>query len=207
MAFTVSRALSDLIACPKCDALYAVGHVEKGETVTCGRCHAPLIARRRDAGLKIIALSMASTVLVSAALFLPFIEISRLGFANQATIVDAALAFSDGPMVLLSLGVVIFIVGLPLARLGLTIYTIVPLVFDRKAWPGAGYAFRLSESLRPWSMAEIFVIGCAVSLTKLTDLARVEIGPAFWMFVVLVVLVVIQDTIMDRWSVWKALEE
>ncbi|MEL6550131.1 MAG: paraquat-inducible protein A [Pseudomonadota bacterium] len=198
--------LSGLIACPHCDALYRIGEVQKGDRIACTRCHAPLASRRHNAGLMIIALSLASAILAIAALFLPFLEIRRLGFANAASIIDTALAFSGGPMFLLSLGVVGLIVGLPLLRLGLTLYTIVPLVADRRPWPGARRAFRLSEDLKPWSMAEIFVIGCAVSLIKLTDLARVEIGVAFWMFVVLVIFLAVQDALMDRHSVWTALE-
>ncbi|MEM9707756.1 MAG: paraquat-inducible protein A [Pseudomonadota bacterium] len=198
--------LAELIVCPQCDAIYNVGHVEKGSRALCTRCHTPLISPRRDAGLTIIALALASLILVVAALFLPFLEIRRLGFRNDATILDAALAFSDGPMLVLSLAVVALIVALPLGRLLLTLYTLIPLVLDRPAWRGAKRAFRLSEALKPWSMAEIFVIGCAVSLTKLTDLARVELGPAFWMFVVLAVLVAVQDLVICRWSVWTALE-
>ena len=59
--------------------------------------------------------------------------------------------------------------------------------------------------MRPWSMAEIFAIGCAVALVKITQLADVTFGPAFWMFTGLVVLVVVQDNFMCRWSVWNAL--
>jgi paraquat-inducible protein A len=54
-------------------------------------------------------------------------------------------------------------------------------------------------------MAEIFVIGCAVALVKIADLADVVFGPAFWMFALLVVLIVAQDRLMCRWSVWNAL--
>lgn len=198
--------LAELIACPECDALYRVTDVAKGDRAVCERCHTVLIAPRRNAGLKIIALAIASVILVISALFLPFIEIRRLGFRNDATVLDAAFAFS-GPLLVLSLAVVALIVVLPLTRLLLTLYTITPLVLDRPALPGAKRAFRISEALKPWSMAEIFVIGCAVALIKLADLARVDLGPAFWMFVVLVILIVIQDTFMCRWSVWKALDD
>ncbi len=198
--------LKSLIACPKCDALYRVGPVEKGDQAKCLRCRTVLYARRRDAGLIIISTALASTILVIAALFLPFIEISRLGFKNGSTLIDAALAFYGGPLFVLSLAVIGSIIALPLTRLFLTLYTLTPLVLNRPAWPGAKRAFRLSETLRPWSMAEIFLVGCAVSLIKLTDLARVELGPAFWMFVSVILLMAIQNSFMCRWSVWKALE-
>ncbi|MEQ9041142.1 MAG: paraquat-inducible protein A [Silicimonas sp.] len=155
--------------------------------------------------MKIIALALASLVLVMGALIFPFIGISRLGLSSDATIMEAALAFR-GPLMILSLTVFALIIFLPLLRLLLTVYVLTPVVFDRPAWPGAKRAFRWSERLRPWSMAEIFVIGCAVALVKLSDLARVELGPAFWMFVILVILIVVQDTFMCRWSVWKSLD-
>ncbi|MGR3500987.1 paraquat-inducible protein A [Pseudaestuariivita sp.] len=199
-------ASGDLIACPHCDALYRVTTVAKGERVNCARCHAPLIHPRAHAGLFIIALATAAMVLIVAALFLPFLEIRRMGFSNGASLIDAALAFSGGPMVVLSLAVVAMIVALPLTRLMLTVYALTPLVLERRAWPGARRAFLLSERLKPWSMAEIFMVGCVVSLFKLTDLARVEFGAAFWMFIAFVALVSVQDRLMCRWSVWRALE-
>jgi paraquat-inducible protein A len=33
------------------------------------------------------------------------------------------------------------------------------------------------------------------------------LGPAFWMFAALVVVTVLQDTLMCRWSLWHTLEE
>jgi paraquat-inducible protein A len=86
------------------------------------------------------------------------------------------------------------------------LYVLVPVVLDR---PGARFAipaFRLSEAMRPWSMAEIFAIGVAVALVKVSDLARVGFGPAFWMFGILVVLVIAMDSFMCKWSVWHRLE-
>lgn len=202
----MSGPLTSLIACPSCDALYTAHQPEKGQRATCARCHTVLIARRKDAGLKIIALSLASLILVIGAVSFPFLGIYVSGFKNEASLIDAALAFSEGPFVVLSLGVIMLIVFLPALRLLLTLYVLIPVVANKPPWTGAKGAFRWAERLRPWSMAEIFVIGCAVALVKLVDLARVDLGPAFWMFAVLVVILVVQDTLMCRWSVWRALD-
>jgi paraquat-inducible protein A len=56
-------------------------------------------------------------------------------------------------------------------------------------------------------MAEIFAIGCAVSLVKVADLAKIDFGPAFWMFASVVVIIMVQDSFMCRWSVWKSLDQ
>jgi paraquat-inducible protein A len=56
-------------------------------------------------------------------------------------------------------------------------------------------------------MAEVFALGCAVSLVKVADLAQISFGPAFWMFAALVIVSLVQDGMMCRWSVWHAIEQ
>lgn len=200
-------ALEDLIACPHCDAVYRVTEPQKGERAVCARCHTVLIAPRHRAGKQIIAIALAVVVLVIAATVFPFLSVKAAGVANQSSILDAALAFSSsGLLAVLSLAVAALIVFIPVLRALLVIYVLAPVVRDRPPFPGAIRAFRISEALRPWSMAEIFAIGCAVALIKVADLAQVNFGPAFWMFSVLVILVVVQDSFMCRYSVWKSLE-
>ena len=199
-------ALDDLIVCPQCDAAYTLHRPDPGERAVCQRCHKALITPRRDAGLRIIAVALAVMVLVTAAAVFPFLTIDAAGTTNAVSVIDAALAFSGGPLLLLSLATAALIIFIPLLRALLTMYVLIPMVLDRAPAPGAMQAFRLSEALRPWSMAEIFAIGCAVALVKIADLANVSFGPAFWMFGILVVLLIAQDSFMCKWSVWQALE-
>ncbi|WP_386624791.1 paraquat-inducible protein A [Sulfitobacter geojensis] len=198
--------LDDLIVCPQCDAAYRMKKPENGERAVCQRCHKVLIAPRRNAGLHIIAVALAVLFLIIGAAVFPFLTIDAAGNKNAVSILDAALAFSGGPMIVLSLATAALIIFVPLARVLLTLYVLVPVVLDRPAARHAIRAFRISEALRPWSMAEIFAIGCAVALVKVADLATVGFGPAFWMFGILVVLVIAQDSFMCKWSVWYRLE-
>ncbi|WP_299968756.1 paraquat-inducible protein A [uncultured Roseobacter sp.] len=197
----------DLIVCPHCDAVYALSKPASGQRAVCQRCHTVLIMPRRKAGLQIIALSVAIVILITAATVFPFLSIAVAGARNSVSVLDAALAFSDGPMIVLSLATAALIIFVPLARVLLSLYVLVPIVRDRPPARHAARAFRLAEGLRPWSMAEIFAIGCAVALIKVSDLADVTFGPAFWMFVMLVVLLVIQDNYLCKWSVWNALNK
>ncbi|SNR77032.1 paraquat-inducible protein A [Puniceibacterium sediminis] len=198
--------LESLIACPQCDALYVAHMPAVGERAVCERCHTVLIAPKRKAGLKIIALTSAVIILVAAALFFPFLTIRAAGFGNEASILDSASSFESGPMVLLALAVAAMIVVIPLIRTLLILYVLIPVVADRPPYAHAKHAFRLTQELKPWAMAEIFAIGCAVALVKVADLAHIGFGPAFWMFAVLVVIVIFNDNYMCTWSVWKSLE-
>ncbi|WP_299918582.1 paraquat-inducible protein A [uncultured Roseobacter sp.] len=202
---TRAQPRDDLIVCPHCDAVYTLARPGHGERAVCHRCDTVLIMPRRKAGLQIIALSVAIVILITAAAIFPFLSISVAGAHNSVSVLDAALAFSDGPLVILSLATAALIIFVPLARVLLSLYVLVPIVMDKPPAPGAAPAFRMAEALRPWSMAEIFAIGCAVALVKISSLADVSLGPAFWLFAILVVLVVVQDNFLCRWSVWNAL--
>ncbi len=199
-------SLDDLIVCPTCDAVYSLDVPEEGDRAVCARCNTVLITNRRNAAFRVIALSLTVVILIIASAVFPFLRIDAVGLNNSVSILDAAFAFSEGLLSLLALVTAALIFAIPLCRAMLTIYVLAPIALQLSPRKHAKQAFRLSEALRPWSMAEIFAIGCAVALIKVADLAEVSFGPAFWMFSVLVVLVVATDNFMCRWSIWKALD-
>ncbi len=207
MSDAPSIPLDQMIVCPHCDAAHVLRRPDMGERAICQRCGTILIAPRRKAGLQIIAVSLAVAILIIAASVFPFLTIKAAGTTNSVSILDAALAFDSGALIALALTTAALIIFVPLARVLLAIYVLVPVVLDRPPARGAILAFRLSEALRPWSMAEIFAIGCAVALVKISDLADVAFGPAFWMFAALVLLAVFQDNFVCRWSVWNSLDK
>jgi paraquat-inducible protein A len=198
--------LDNIIACPKCDALYSAVEPANGERAVCGRCHMLLIAPRRKAGKTLIALALTMLVLIIGAAMFPFLEIRVAGLANKASILDAGLAFDDRRLLALAAATIALILLFPAIRAALLLYVLIPVAYDRPPYRHARKAFRLSEVLRPWSMAEIFALGCAVSLIKVGDLASVEFGAAFWMFAAVVIIVVLQDRFLCRWSVWASLD-
>ncbi len=203
----VDVAPENLMACSECDALYQAVAPEPETLIVCERCHHVIARPRRKAGMTVISLAFATLVLVVAATFLPFLSISVAGVENSASLIDTALAFSEGGLAFLALATVALIILIPTLRMLLILYVLVPIVFDRPPARRAKSAFRMSIALKPWSMAEIFVIGCAVALVKIVDLADVAFGPAFWMFSALVIIVTLQERLLCSWSVWNALEQ
>ncbi len=200
------EATPDLIACPTCDALWRKTMPREGERAVCGRCHTVLLAPKSSSLSVVAALSLTVAILLIGTTFLPFLRISVRGLSNDSSILDAALAFSAGlttPLVVATAAMVVF---LPLCRVLLLLYVVAPIAAGRRPFRSAGTAFRWSEDLKPWSMAEIFILGCAVALVKVTELAQVVFGPAFWLFVILVIVTVFQDGVLNRWSIWQSLE-
>ena len=196
-----------LTACPNCDALHLEEDLAAGETARCIRCDTVLAKPREGAFAQLIALAFTSMVLLVGAVFFPFLEVSTMGFGNASSLFDVALAFAEGVLLPLVLAVLAMIIGLPIFRAFLLVYVLVPLAQGRAPFRHAARAFRWSEILRPWSMAEIFVIGTAVALVKVAGLASVHLGPAFWAFCALIFVNVASRAFMCQTSIWDAIED
>ncbi len=181
--------------------------VESGQRATCTRCKTVLVTNLHRAGLHILALSVAVFALVVAATLFPFLSIGAAGLGNSVSLIDVATSFNSGVLVFVSLATILFIVGLPALRVALLIYVIGPLEFDRPPAPYARPAFRVAQALQPWSMTEIFSIGCAVALIKVSDLAQLDFGIAFWMFMAVAIIVLISDRFICDWTIWQAIEK
>ncbi|MBS0124978.1 paraquat-inducible protein A [Thetidibacter halocola] len=198
---------STLIGCPSCDAVYLARMPAPGERAVCERCGTVLISTRENAGLHILALSVAVLILVIAASFFPFLSINAAGMANRVSLWDVATSFRSGVLVLVSVSTVLLIVLVPLIRTALLVYVIGPIELGRPPLRHARDAFRIAQELKPWAMTEVFSIGCAVALVKVSSLAHLEFGAAFWMFTALSVIVIVADRYLCSWSIWRALEE
>lgn len=192
-----------LIACPVCDLVYAP---RAGEKLICERCHSVLCAPERSLSFRTLMVAVISAGLIYGAVAFPFLSVERFWISNEATLIETALAF-EGPLLVLSISVLLLILVLPALRLVFTLYVLGPVVLGARALPGAATVFRWSEALRPWSMAEIFVIGCGVALVKIVAVANVTFGPAFYMFAAAVVLIWVQDRMLCRASLWQAIDE
>ncbi|EEX16302.1 paraquat-inducible protein A [Citreicella sp. SE45] len=195
-----------LMACPSCDALYVERPVAPGETARCLRCHEVLEAPRQTAMTRIIMLAVSAMILMIAAIFFPFLELEAAGRMHRSSLLDTVLAFSSGLTAPLTIAMASLIVVVPMIRFGALIYVMAPMAFGHAPARHAEVVFRVAESLRPWAMAEIFVVGVAVALVKVAGMAHIFIGPAFWAFVALVIVTVLKDNFMSRVTLWKTLE-
>lgn len=199
-------AVEGLVCCPVCDALHEIAEIPPGARLRCVRCRTVLAVDRPHAIRRIVVLASTSLVLMSVVIFYPFLELRTGVFDSKASVFQTVTSFSEGIMAPLSIAVAGFVIVLPVARLAALVWALAPLTADRAPWPGAATALRLSETLRPWAMAEIFMVGVAVALVKLADLATLSMGPAFWSFAAIVFITAVSDTQMSKLALWTALD-
>lgn len=196
-----------MVCCPVCDALHEFPDIPDGQRARCIRCKTVIAVGRPEAILRIVVLAATSLVLMTIVVFYPFLELRNGVFGNKASVFETVMSFSQGVMAPLSIAVAAFVIVLPVLRLGLIVWALGPLSIDRTSLPGATFALRWAEILKPWAMAEIFMVGVAVALVKLAGLASLSMGPAFWSFTAIVVINALQDSQMSKHSIWTALDQ
>lgn len=194
-----------IIACPVCDTMYQVDDDIAATASICRRCGHRLTYGKREAIVRVVGLALTSTILLGLAMFLPFLNLSTGGRTNSASLVDVVAGFADGYLLPLTVVVLGFILVLPLTRFMLLIFALGPVAFSRPALSGAALALRWAFRLKPWAMAEIFMIGVAVALVKLAGIATIGTGPAFWALAAVVLITAYQETLMCRHTLWTEL--
>lgn len=181
------QEVPDLIACEGCDALYGRPLLKRREIARCARCGTELERHPGRKGERILPLTIASLVLFAIANLFPIVEIEVGGSTSQTTLLGAVLALSGGDRALVASIVLATTILFPLLQLTVLFYLLIP---SREPGPPAGFDWlvRTIQSLRPWGMIEVFLLGVLVAIIKLSSMAIIVPGPALWAFVALTLL-------------------
>ncbi|UXY55517.1 paraquat-inducible protein A [Pseudomonas tohonis] len=179
----------ELIICEHCDCVFEKLTLARHQTAHCSRCGGVL---QRYNGLSIeqrLALSLTALVLWVFANFYPVMSISLKGLKSSATLWDSVLALSLGPITFIALVAAISIIIAPLFQLLLLCWVLAFGLRQRRA-PGFRLCMRWLESLRPWSMLEVCLLGALVAVFKLAGMLEVIPHTGLFALAVLALLLI-----------------
>jgi paraquat-inducible protein A len=152
-----------------------------------------------------LALTAAALLLFIPANFLPILELNILGQSSGATMVGAVNILFTGGLPLVGLMVLFCSILAPLATMGLLFWVLVSIGANRGSTYLPGL-FRLYVHLDSWAMLEVYMIGLLVSIIKLLDMAKVEVGIGLVCFVGLLLTSLAAKATLDRTVVWEGIE-
>ncbi|RYF71675.1 MAG: paraquat-inducible protein A [Comamonadaceae bacterium] len=175
------------IVCNGCDAVYAKPSLRRREVMRCTRCGSELDRHSGDQRQRILPLTVASLIMFAIANLFPIVEIELQGLRSQTTLAGAVRVLNGEGMSLVALLVLATTILFPLLQLCILAWLLVPMSRARRA-PGFAFLVRTMQSLRPWGMIEVFLLGVLVAIVKLSSMATVVPGPALYAFVALTVL-------------------
>ena len=196
---------SSLGECPLCGLWADLAAPRTGVEMRCPRCDARLRGVPRRSFDLPLATALAGLFFYAVAVTAPLLSVMLYGLSQAGTLLT-------GPLILRTegwweLGGLVFLttVILPAANL---LGVAVVLLGLRRHGPRRTLAtlFRLVETLRPWAMIEVYLLGLIVAYTRVTALAWVIVDPAALALAGLVLATLATDVALDSDAVWDALD-
>lgn len=170
------------------------------------RCRARLYrATSPDANERALALALAAGILMIVANIFPIVGLEVQGVHNSATLWEAVRSLWDDEARAVAVLVFVTTIFVPLAELIGLIWVLAAL---RSGIRGYGIVpiLHFIESVKPWGMVEVFMLGVLVSLVKLAHIASIEPGAALFSFAALMVLIAAAAAAFDADAAWEQLE-
>lgn len=197
--------ITELIACEQCDAVYKKLTLAQGEIAECARCGHELDRNNEQRRNSLLPLTIASLIIFVIANSFPIVEMELQGLRSTTTLFGAVVSLADGGISTVAALVMATTILFPLMQLLILFYVLLPSTMPKRR-PGIHKLIRLMQTLRPWGMVEVFLLGVLVALIKLSNMATIIPGIALWAFCLLTVMLTVVVSFNPRylWQVEKA---
>jgi len=194
-------APAPLIACHECDLLQREAVLPQGGVARCGRCGAELYRSHPHSLERTLALTASAIVLFVIANSFPIVGLQLEGQVIQTTLFNTVRSLWDEDMKSVAALVFVTTIAMPALQLFAVAYLVLPLRLGRVP-AHFGLVFRMLQTVRPWGMVEVFMLGVLVSLVKLAHLAGVVAGVALWSFAALMLVMAGISAVFDVRGLW-----
>ena len=194
-----------MIACPDCDLLQRVPELPPGGKAPCPRCGCTIAARSVDPLDRPLALTVTALIALVVANTAPLMGLSAVGRQASTTIIGGAYQMWVQGEEITALIVAFCAV---IAPAGYILFMLIVLIAVRRPpsprW--VGEIMRWADSMRPWSMNEVMILGILVALIKIAELATVAAGVGMYAVGALVLLFPAIMVTFDPDEIWRRVE-
>ncbi|KLT73610.1 PqiA family protein [Neisseria arctica] len=191
------------VDCPECGLRIDIPRLLQGQEAHCPRCSHEIVEVEKNPYIAPLAYAVTSLILMVFVYGMMFITVS---FSSVTSILSLPammkiLIVQDFGFLAEVMFVLTF--GIPLLFLLMCLYVYTALLRE-KMYPALFYATRTLVRLRHWIMVDVFFISTLVAYIKLTSVAEVEFGAAFYlMFVLAVMLIRTSVSIPQHWVYYR----
>lgn len=175
------------VDCPECGLHVHLPKLRQGQEAACPRCGHTLVRIENRAFQLPFACAVAAMILVILVYSQTFAEVVIGGIYTSLSLPEMVLSLMWQDYRFLSLILLMLTFGTPVLFLLLAIYVYGALV-SRFTFPYLLTATRLLTRLNQWVMVDVFFISALVADIKMSSVAMVMWGVAFWLMPPLAVL-------------------
>ena len=200
-----AAAARPLVACQDCGLLHKAPQRDDRGRVRCRRCGAELYRLGRGSIERAVGLALAALILLVIANVFPLMTFRYEGREQGNILISGVFELADQGLWPLSVLVFLVTIAMPATKLLGLLWVLLPLHLGRAPVDGAR-VFRLVETLHPWAMTEVYLLGLLVAYVKLADIADVALGPALFAFIALIVAMIAAEMTLEPRAIWERLQ-
>ncbi len=190
-------------ACHCCGLIHRLPDLKADQIAVCVRCDSTVEhgGRSRISASRTAAAAMASLILFWPAIFLPILEIERMGHRHASSLLVGTIDLLMHGSIFVGLVVLLFSIVFPLAKI---------LLLLELSWLGflqrrhRALTYRLMEHAGKWSMMDVMLLAFMVMLVKLGSLVEFHFGPAVIAFVFCVAMSMFASLSFDPHAIWES---
>lgn len=190
------------IACHDCDLLMLIPPLKHRQKANCPRCGYVLTRFYQHAQLKLFVSSLVALIFLIFSLNFPFIIFSLHGNEKTLTLIESIKNLESITYLLISALLAFTAFIIPFCFLICVLY--ISLSFKtKKLLPFTNPILKLTVLLKPWNMAEIFIISILVSFIKIQSMASISFGYALIFYLLFILSLSSSFIYFDRYQLWS----
>lgn len=168
--------------CHECGLELVIPPLNEQQKAVCPRCQYVLTTKHKNATERTLIFSITAALFLIFSLFFEFLTFKSTGIEREISLITSVKVLFEYNYALLAVIEVLTIFIIPSLILLSLIYL---SSFRLNNYPPL-YGEKILcwlDKLLPWNMVEIFLIGVLVSLVKIVALADIDLGLAFYSFI------------------------
>jgi len=167
----------NLVVCPHCDRITDIGVYPRNHECLCPQCQNALRPKIVRPEVQLASMAFAGLIFLVCSILPPFMSIAAMGLESKISLLDLFIYLQTDWAALLWVFLIVTFVAPTLA-----LWQIVCIGWF-KCRPGRLFAATY-QFCHHFSMVDVFVLGIAVSLVKLSSMANVDFYPGFYCSIV-----------------------
>ena len=198
--------MDSFIACHECDVIHRIKPLPAKEAAHCIRCGAVLYKHKPNSLERTLAFAFAGLILFILANSFPFLGLKIGSQVRETTLITGIYELYVQGMQVIAILVLLTTVLVPFIQMLCLLYILLPLKFHRLP-KGLPRVFRFVNSVGPWGMMEVFMVGILVSVVKLAGMAKIIPGISLYSFLTLIFVLAAMTVSLNSHLIWQKWEE
>ncbi|MCP1659433.1 paraquat-inducible protein A [Neisseria perflava] len=191
------------VDCPDCGKRTDIPRLVQGQEAHCPTCNHEIVEVEGNPYLAPPAFTATALILMVFVYSMMFVRVEMVGVVSILSLPSMMKMLIVQDFGFLAEVMFALTFGTPVLFLLLCLYVYTALLTER-ALPALFWATRVLVRLRHWIMVDVFFIATLVAYIKLSAVAAVEFGPAFYLMLGLAVMLVRTSvSIPQHWVYYK----